>query len=279
MPRLALVILVVVFLWPTPTHSFSREVAELDSHGPPYGLSDFCFLDSYNVCSGWVWVYSDVEGAVWGTVLDPNDCPGGCHFHGGKPTDIWFWGLCSPGAPAMINGVSYGFVDAIGCRTYLLWHSGPVTVYSCVSGDRWAHVSVPGGVQCVFEERFALSVEWGPDSPAQMQFATDNGLSNLFCWLGYLGTFPGCASPDHDCATWEWSNPGQVSYVYVTDFNGDTVLDDLCAIYGMPYPLWGPYVSSYGYMPNNLMAVVRLDCNWASSVENTSWGHVKALYE
>jgi hypothetical protein len=56
-------------------------------------------------------------------------------------------------------------------------------------------------------------------------------------------------------------------------------LDDLCAVYGYPYPLAFPYVPYYGYLPNNLMLVAGLDCHTPTAVENTSWGHLKALYE
>jgi hypothetical protein len=55
------------------------------------------------------------------------------------------------------------------------------------------------------------------------------------------------------------------------------VLDDLCELYGGPYPLVFPY--SLDYIPNNLVIGVGLVCSEPSSVEPTSWGRVKALFE
>ena len=275
--RKALLIAVVSVALAANAFAFTRESAVFDGGSAPYGLSQDCLLQTYNTCAGWVWRFTETPGGVWGTVMDPNDCPGGC-TNGGAVSDIWFWGYCSPAAPAMIGGVDVDLVDAIGCPTSMLWHSGPVTVFSCVTGDRWTHVAVPYEETHLNGEPFAITVEWGPDNPVMM-FATDNGIGNLYCWLGYVGTFPGCATTGLTCSGWSYSDPGQVTYVYVTDFNGDTVLDDLCAVYGMPYPLWFPYVGGYGYLPNNLMAIAGLDCHNPPAVENTSWGHVKALYE
>ena len=71
-----------------------------------------------------------------------------------------------------------------------------------------------------------------------------------------------------------------VTYVYVTDMDGDTVLEDLCELYGAPYPLSFPYIAGYGYQPNNLFAIAMVRCSSSPSrVENTSWGHVRALFE
>jgi hypothetical protein len=257
--------------------AFTREAVEFDGGGAPYGLSQDCLLQTYNTCAGWVWIFGDGQGAIWGTVMDPDDCAEGCP-NGGAVSDIWFWGYCSPGAPAMINGVDVDLVNAIHCPVAMLWHSGPMSVYSCVTGDRWTHVAVPIADTHLFGAEFAITIEWGPDVPL-MRFATDNGIGNLFCWLGYVGTFPGCATTGLTCAGWGDNIPPQVTYIYVTDFNGDTTLDDLCAIYGYPYPMAFPYVPYYGYMPNNLMVIAGLDCNSPTAVENTSWGHVKALYE
>ena len=259
----------------TGAAAFTREATSFDGDPFPQSLSQDCLLLNYNTCSGWVWLFSDDPGAVWGTVLDPDDCSGGC-ASGGAVTDIWFWGYCSPAAPAVIGGLAVSLVDAISCPTAMLWHSGPVTVYSCISGDRWTHVHVPYW-QHLNGCQFAITIEWGPSDPSLMRFSTDNGMGNLFCWLGYVGTFPGCATTGLNCDLWCCPPPPQETFIYVTDFNGDTILDDLCSIYGMPYPLWFPYVGGYGYLPNNLMVVAGLDCHNPTAVENTSWGRVKAL--
>ena len=277
MPRLLLAIVVFALVLPVTVSAFTREVRERDSDHLSLTVDQDCLILNYNTCSGWVWIFSDAPGAVWGTVLDPNDCPGGCPSVGAV-SDIWFWGLCSPSAPATIGGVGVELVDALGCPMTPLWHSGPLTVYSCIATDRWSHVYVPIAETHLEGQPFALTVKWGPESP-QMKFASDNGLGNLFCWLGYVETYPGCATTGLTCMGWDWTAPGQASYIYITDFDGDTVLDDLCELYGSPYPLWFPYVAGYGYLPNNLMLIAGVVFGWPSSVKNTSWGHVKALYE
>ena len=71
----------------------------------------------------------------------------------------------------------------------------------------------------------------------------------------------------------------QHSYIYVTDVTGDTVPDDLCALYGYPYPLAFPYYAPYGYLPNNLIIALAMDCTVPENASATSWGRVKALYE
>lgn len=254
--------------------SFTKEAVQIDGSGTPGGLSQDCLLQSYNTCACWVWVFSEAEGGIWGTVLDPNDCPGGC-ASGGAVSDIWFWGSCNPGPPATLGSVGLATVDAAACLTGSLYESGPISVTTCVSGDRWTQVSVP--LVHVNGNEFAVTVTWGPDTPALMRFATDNGIGNLFCYLGVVGTFPGCASTTCTCVG--WTLPSIATYLYLTDFNGDTILDDLCALYGVPYGLAFPYIYPYGYLANNLMVYAGLDCSEPTATENTSWGHVKALYE
>jgi hypothetical protein len=259
---------------------FNREAVQYEGGSAPYGLSQDCLLQAYNLCSGYIWIITGAvsgQGAVWGTVLDPNDCPGGC-TNGGAVSDIWFYGRCSPSAPAMINGVDIDLIGPDLCITAQLWHSGPISVLSCVPYDRWTHVTVPIADTHLNGEPFAVTVEWGPDTPSQCLFSTHNGIANFYCEKGQQG-FPGCATTGLTCAGWCCPPPPQDTYIYVTDFNGDTVLDDLCATYGMPYPLWFPYVGGYGYLPNNLMVIAGLDCHSPTAVENTSWGHVKALYD
>ena len=84
---------------PTNAGAFTREAAEYNDGPPVFALSQDCLLQTYNTCSGWVWILDDDEGAVWGTVVDPDDCPGGCE-NGGAVSDIWFWADCSPDAPS-----------------------------------------------------------------------------------------------------------------------------------------------------------------------------------
>ena len=132
------------------------------------------------------------------------------------------------------------------------------------------------------DDAFAVTLEWGPSSPAQVRLVTDNALGNLFCSMGLSG-FPGCLGTVCGCAS--WAPTAENSYIYLTDFTGDTIPDDLCGLYGAPYPLNFPYYPSYGYLGNNLLVSVGLTCSAASSVKDvsgesqpTSWGRVKALY-
>jgi hypothetical protein len=256
---------------------FTREVMPADGTSLRETLSQDCLLLNYNTCSGWMWVFSDDPGGVWGTVLSPNDCEGGC-ANGGIVTDIWFWSHCEPAAPATINGVGISIVDVLGCPTALLWESGPLTVYTCVDDDRWTHVDVPPAETELGGQDFAVTLEWG-ETESIFHLGSDNGLSNLYCLWGHMGAFPGCMEAQYTCVGWDWTIPGQVSYAYITDIDGDTILDDLCDQTGMPYPISYPYVAPYGYLPNNLAIIVGLYCYGPGAVEQTSWGYVKALYE
>jgi hypothetical protein len=255
--------------------AYTKTAALADAAGAPYGLSADCTLAAGNFCAGWIWVFNDAQGAVWGSVLDPNDCAGGC-FNGGAVSEITLYSRCST-VPGSINGIGISSVDGASCLVSSLYDSGPVTVTHCVVGDRWTVFSTPathlGG------NPFAVTVEWGPQSAGvnNPQFSTDNGIANLYCSQGVLGTFPGCATTTPTCPG--WTLPAQNTFIYITDFNGDTILDDLCALYGGPYPLSFPYFYPYGYLPNNLVVSVGLDCSSPTAVENSTWGHVKSLYE
>lgn len=255
--------------------AFTREAARFDAAGAPYGLSTDCTISASNLCAGWIWTFNAAQGAIWGAVMDPNSCAGGC-LNGGAVSEITLYSRCAT-VPGQIDGIGVASVDGTGCRTGLLYDSGPVTVTHCVSGDRWTVFTTP--LVHVLGNPFAITVTWGPVVGASNnpQFATDNGIANLFCSQGVVGTFPGCATTALTCSG--WTLPAQNTFIYVTDFNGDTILDDLCALYGAPYPLSFPYFYPYGYLPNNLIVSAGLDCSSPTAVENTSWGHVKALYE
>jgi hypothetical protein len=250
--------------------AYTKEAVQLGNDGGPYGLSGDCILAAYNICACWIWVFTEAQGAVWGTVLDPDDCPGGCPS-GGAVRQIILYSRCDPG-PGDFDGVGIASVDALHCLTGSLYDSGPFTTFSCVLGDRWTFIDVP--LVHVNGEPFAVTITWGTGTA---QMSTDNGIGNLFCSMGIYGTFPGCATTTCTCVGWVMGP--QVSYIWITDFNGDTLLDDLCALYGYPYPLSFPYFYPYGYLTNNLLIAVWLDCTSPTAVEPTSWGHVKALYE
>ena len=254
----------------SPADSFELEFAPFEGEGLPGGLGPDCLLSAYDTCSGYLWVWTDDPGAVWGIVQDPNTCPGGC-MNGGAVSEVYVYGRCSS-VPGAIGGVSVETVDSQSCPVTLLYRSGPMTMTHCVSGDRWTVVPVP--LTHVFGNPFVLTIEWGPG--ANPRLATDNALANLYCQHGF-GGFPGCAAWTDTCVG--WSNLPQVSYIYVTDIDHNGTLEDLCALYGAPYGLSFPYGYPYGYLHNNLLLVVGLDCNSPTAVESTSWGHVKALFQ
>jgi len=261
--------------------AFTKTAAKFDAHGRPYGLSTDCTLSSSNLCAGWIWVFNDVEGAIWGSVLNPADCPGGC-LNGGAVSQIVLYSRCTT-APGQLDGVGLSAVDGVGCRTTLIYDSGAQTITHCVSGDRWTTFTIdpPKHVNGL---PFAVTVTWGPGyhgagTSSNPQLSTDNGIANLFCKMnpGVYPSFPGCSTSTSSCTG--WSIPPQRTFIYVTDFNGDGILDDFCAIYGQPYPLAFPYVYPYGYLPNNLILTVGLECGNPTATAPSTWGHVKSLYE
>lgn len=256
-------------------HPFTKTAAVMDAHGAPYGLSTDCTLANSNFCAGWIWVFNSLEGSEWGAVLNSSECPGGC-VNGGAVSEIILYSRCTA-APGTIDNLGVTAVDAVDCPSGSpLYASGPVTVTHCVSGDRWTTFQTP--LTHTFGNPFAVTITFGPQSGGSNNpaFATDNGISNLYCSQGIIGS-PGCASTAYSCAG--WTLPPQRTFIYITDFNGDGILDDLCALYGAPYPLSFPYFYPYGYLPNNLVVSVGLDCSSPTAVENSSWGHVKALYQ
>jgi len=262
----------------SPGRAATRQSARYEGGGaPPRSLSADCTLGAFNLCSGWIWVFDDVEGAVWGTLLDPQGCPGGCAA-GGSVEEVTLYSRCSS-VPGRLGSIGIAAVDAAGCRTALLYESGPVTIVHCVPYDRWQTISVPG--VHLSGSRFAVTITWGPKDGAlsNPQLATDNGRNNLFCKLFPWIPEPwdGCATSTATCAGWEI--PPERSFVYVTDVNGDGVLDDLCKLYGAPRSVAFPYIYPYGYLPNNMLITVGMDCSSPTAVRPTSWGKVKALFE
>lgn len=256
-----------------PAAGFERVAERLESPAGPL-LAGPCQIAEFDVCSCFVWIWTLPRDAVWGTILDPQEMPANCAA--GVIRSVRFATRCAPGAPASLDDVRIQAVDASGCPTATLWSSGPVTVTHCSAADMWTSlavpdVAVPGG-------DFVVALEIGPTTPRRVRLVSDSGIANLYCRQGTMG-FPGC---DTGCSCPGWVIPPVSSYIFADDFDGNTVVDDLCAVYGMPYPLAFPYVAGYGYLPNNLLLEVQIDPA-ATSVEEgaagvTSWGRVKALY-
>jgi hypothetical protein len=255
--------------------AFTKQAVRMDAQGAPYSLSVDCTLIAGNFCSGWIWTFTAVEGSVWGHIFDSNDCPGGCE-NGGAVSEVKLYSRCVL-APGIIGGIGVSAIDGVGCRTSLLYFSGPMTVTHCVSGDRWTTFPIEPAVH-TFGNPFALTLTWGgPSGANNPSFSTENGIANLYCSQGVTSTFPGCATTVLGCSGWTMPPQNTVVYVSDTDLDGD--LDDVCATYGAPYGLAFPYVPYYGYQSNNVVMQIGLDCATPTAVENSSWGHVKALYE
>lgn len=260
--------------------AFTKTMVRDSAGHAPSSLATDCTLASGNNCAGWVWVFNDVQGAVWGTVLNPADCAGGC-VNGGAVTSITMRSYCNAApAPGAIDDLGLSAVDGVGCRTGSpLYSTGPITVAHCASGDRWTTFAVP--TVHVAGHPFAVTVTWGPHvgASANPQFSTEAQIANLYCHQnpGVYPVFPGCGTSTADCTG--WSMPPQRTYLYETDVTGDGIPDDICALYGVPYALAFPYVYGYGYLPNNLMITVGLDCSSPTATEAGSWGHVKSLYQ
>jgi len=254
--------------------AFTREAVRMDAGAAPYALSADCTLDAHNICAGWIWTFNVAGGEVWGAVLDANNCSGGC-LNGGAVTEITLYSRCAT-VPGSFGGLGLTAVDATGCPTGIPYYaSGPLTVTHCVSGDRWTVFPVVPSAHTLGRP-FAVTLTWGAEMH-NPDFATDNGIANLFCSQGVTGLFPGCSGSTLTCSG--WTIPPQNSFIYIADINADTVPDDICAIYGSPSPLSFPYLYPYGYLPNNLILSVGFDCSSPTAVENSTWGHVKALYE
>lgn len=271
---LALAVVALTLPIASGAFAFTKVAERYEGGASPYGLATDCTLQDYNLCSSWIWTFNDAQGAVWGHVFDPNDCAGGC-LNGGAVSEVLLYGRCNV-VPGDIGGLRVDAVDANNCPTALLCETGPLELTHCVAGDRWTTIALDPNDCHLSGNPFAVSIVWGTDG--EITFATDNGIANLACSQGVTGTFPGCFSTVPTCGGYTMP-AAQKSFIFVTDFNGDTLLDDLCAIYGAPYGLAFPYVSGYGYLANNLVLSVGLDCSSPTAVEPTSWGHVKALYE
>lgn len=264
--------LLVSFVLPAAAGAYTRGLGHFRGEtSPAQSLWGDCVLQDYNICSSWIWQFEDTPGAVWGAVFDPNDCPGGC-WNGGAVTEVILYARCQR-VPGEIGGVRVVAVDAGGCPTSLIYESGPLALTHCVRGDRWS--TIPIGSAHLGGNPFAVQIVWGPQGDVRL--ATDNALANLFCSLDYTGTFPGCFSEYPTCPGWRM--PPQASFIFVTDWDGDTVLDDLCSLLGKPSPLSFPYLPGYGLLNNSLIMSVGLDCGPPYGVENTSWGRVRALFE
>jgi hypothetical protein len=121
-------------------NAFTKEAAKIDGAGSPSGLSQDCVLQAYSLCSCWIWVFTELPGGIWGTVLNPADCAGGC-ASGGAVSDVWLYSRCTVSGD--FGGIGISTVDASDCLVSELFNTGPFTTTHCVLGDRWNHIDVP----------------------------------------------------------------------------------------------------------------------------------------
>jgi hypothetical protein len=241
----------------------------------PHGMSVDCVLQEFSACSGWIWLCGDDEGAVWGTVYDVEDCPGSC-ASGVSVSEIYLYTVCAS-TPARFGGVGIASVDGVDCLADPLYDSGPLTIVHCTPGDRWNIIETP---PIPVNGRFAVTVTWGPrvDGISNPRFAVDAETADFFCSAdpSRYGVFPGCATSEASCH--DWIRHAQSSFLYVTDVDGDTTPDDLCKLYGYPYPV-RPYYSYLYYTTNNILMGVGLECTGSTAVQPSTWGRVKNLFE
>lgn len=102
--------------------AFQKRPASLDDESTPYGLSPDCEIVPYNICPGYIWVFHDDPGAVWGHVFDPQECPAACR-EGATARSILLYTRCIA-PPAELRGIRLVTVDANNCPTALLCETG-----------------------------------------------------------------------------------------------------------------------------------------------------------
>jgi len=73
--------------------------------GHSFGLSADCTIQAYNWCAGYIWQFTEVAGAVWGEVMSPTECPGGC-TNGGAVAEIQLYARCNAGAPGHLGDLA-----------------------------------------------------------------------------------------------------------------------------------------------------------------------------
>jgi len=165
MRKVLLTVAVVVLSCAVAANAFAmpkRHAVHLEGKaGHPYGLSADCSIQAYNWCAGWIWQYTEVAGAVWGEVMSPSECPGGCQ-NGGAVSEIVLYARCSA-APGSLGDLAIVSVDAAKCPTATLCDLGPMTLTHCVSGDRWTTISL--ATPChLGGNPFAVQITWGQDT-------------------------------------------------------------------------------------------------------------------
>src|SRR5262249_5431428 len=149
---------------------FPPQLSRYDGGEMPHGASVDCVLQAFDACSGWVWIFNEDEGAVWGTVLDVGDCPG-LYDRTANVKEIYLYTVCTS-TPASFGGVAITDVDAMNCPTALLYQSGPITLTNCTAGNHWTVIQTP---LTRVGSKFAITVTWGPrvNGTSNPQFVLD----------------------------------------------------------------------------------------------------------
>src|SRR5262249_1967729 len=92
--RTMAIAVICLFAAANESAAYTRVAAHLSEGEPGMTLSPDCPLSLYDICSGWAWSYSDEEHAVFGTVLNPRECSGGCET-GGAVTEVHLYSRCT----------------------------------------------------------------------------------------------------------------------------------------------------------------------------------------
>ncbi len=156
-----------------------------------------CSIIYYNLCSGWIWIYSgfaagDEVGVIFDLVADCGKLPGEtcCMTHG-----FWYWRFTSP---TYGFTVSYGLfeVDANGCKTAQtggLAFSDPA--------ERW---NLLPGLGCVTGDQAVICATF--DAGTLPYMGTDNNQSNAAGGPNCLGIGAGTGNSVF------YGNPGATQY-------------------------------------------------------------------
>lgn len=220
-----------------------ERIAERDPGlAPPSGqstLTGACTVVYYNLCSGWLWLWSGFrESDEIGVIFDlPNSCgkePGEVCTN----TDIWwYWRYTQPGRYGFYISYSMYEVDENGCKVGL-----PIgTLNGIDPHERWNHMT---GLGSATADRVAIVATW--DSGTLPYAATDNNASNA--------NAAGCGGLI-----------GTGNSVQFVDGGGATV-------YCPP----ARFTDGLGYI--DLVMLARFTCE-TTDTETMSWGEIKSLFQ
>ncbi len=175
MRRLSGVLLLLPGLWSATAADVPSERLAIHEgvhpHGSGGGATGICSIAYYNICSGWIWVYSaGVISDEIGVVFDlPNDC---AKVPGESCTNTAFWWYWRYTLPAYGYTVTYNLynVDSEYCKTGpslgTLANQDPLEQWFCFPG-----------LGTTTSDLVAITATW--DRGTHPREATDNNVSNV----------------------------------------------------------------------------------------------------